>query len=157
MYDSDPKKEAAYIYKGIEGYKNYRIDLLRVGQETHFLGAKGLWLSKQIDESFRQQYIEPFHAQKNKHLYLFDPRVKYELPKATANICGEFKFLPESYSTPGIVDIFGDHVVTFTSVGIGNIGEDVTIFVMINPELAKTYKTWFQLIWDMLPKNTSKD
>jgi len=57
LYNSDPPSEAAYIYKGIEGYKNYRRDLLRVSKETFFLSAKGLWLSPQIDENFRTKYV----------------------------------------------------------------------------------------------------
>ena len=52
---------------------------------------------------------------------------------------------------PGVCDIFGDYVVTFTSVDVGNFGEDGTVYVMINKQLADSYRTWFQLIWDLLP------
>ena len=55
LYQREPPENAAYIYRGIEGYKNYRRDLLRVSQEYFFLGAKGLWLSPQIDEGFRKR------------------------------------------------------------------------------------------------------
>ena len=51
-----------------------------------------------------------------------------------------------------MVDIFGDYVVTFTSTDIGNFGEDGTIFVMINKELADTYRTWFEMVWDLIPE-----
>jgi hypothetical protein len=47
--------------------------------------------------------------------------------------------------------MFGDYIVTFTSVDIGNVGEDVTIFVMKHPQLAETYRTWFKIIWDFCP------
>ena len=68
------------------------------------------------------------------------------------DVGGEYKILPAKYATPGVTDIFGDYVVTFTSLDIGNFGEDGSIFVMINSELAETYRTWFQLIWDLCPK-----
>ncbi len=60
QYGSLPIEEAAYIYRGIEGYKNYRRDLLRVSKASYFLGSKGLWLSPQIDAQFRATDIDPF-------------------------------------------------------------------------------------------------
>ena len=47
------------------------------------------------------------------------------------------------------MDIFGDHIVTFSSVDVGKFGNDVTIYVMVNPELAESFITWFQFMWDM--------
>lgn len=82
---------------------------------------------------------------------LFDPRVPSELPEAIKNIGGQYKILPKGYETIGVVDIFGDHIATFTSKGVGNFGEDGSIYVMINRDLADSYKTWFRLIWDLLP------
>src|SRR6185436_21043202 len=35
LYASKPLTEAAYIYKGIEGYKNYRRDLARMAEDTY--------------------------------------------------------------------------------------------------------------------------
>lgn len=151
LYESEPTKNAAYIYRGIEGYKNYRRDLLRESSETFFLGAKGLWHSPQIDDAFRRQYVRPF-SKDVVHKTLFDPRIPSQLPKAMHDVGGEYKVLPAEFQTPGVVDMFGDYVVTFTSVGIGNIGDDITIFVMKNKELAESYKTWFRLIWSLLPE-----
>ena len=151
MYNREPLKEAAYIYKGREGYKNYLQDMIRVAEDTYFLGAKGLWFTPGIE----QQYLADFHAalkrKKKKYFTLYDPRVKARLPQALKSVGGEYKILPDKYKTPGVTDIFGDYVVTFTSLDIGNFGDDGTIFVMINPELAETYRTWFRLIWDLLP------
>lgn len=150
MYQSEPQENAAYIYKGIEGYKNYRRDLIRVSADTFFLDAKGLWLSPQIDEAFRKHFVLPFQKNKKiKHLTLFDPRIPKELPQAIKDVNpAGYKVLPDKYATPGVCDIFGDYVVTFTSVGIGQLDDDVTIFVMKNAELAESYKTWFRFIWD---------
>lgn len=150
LYQNEPPHNAAYIYKGIEGYKNYRRDLLRVAKECYFLGAKGLWLSAQIDDQFRKRFVFP--AQKEgmfKQKVLFDPRIPKQLPQAMKDVQkNSYKVLPDKYATPGVVDIFGDYVVTFTSVGIGQLDDDVTLFVMRNQELANSYRTWFNFIWD---------
>lgn len=150
-YDAVPPKEAAYIYKGIEGYKNYRRDLIRIGEEAYFLGAKALWLTPGIPQSVQQEFRRGFEKKKTPYKTLFDPRVPELVPHALEKIGGEFKVLPKGYETIGVVDIFGDHVVTFTSEGVGNFGEHGSIFVMINRDLAESYKTWFRFIWDHCP------
>lgn len=154
IFDSDPLTEAAYIYKGIEGFKNYMRDLVRVGQDTYFLGAKALWYSPQVDQSFLQAFVREAAKKKLNYYTLYDPRVPTQFPQALKEVGGEYKILPAKYPTPGVVDMFGDYVVTFTSVDIANFGEDGTIFVMINKELAESYKTWFKMIWDFCPSPT---
>lgn len=147
-YESDPPYEAAYIYRGLEGYKNYRRDLLRVSEEVYFLGAKALWLTPGIPKSFHIDFKTQFEKKKIPYKTLFDPRVPDELPQVLEEIGGEFKILPKEYETIGVVDIFGDHVVTFTSEGVGNFGEHGSIFVMVNKDIADSYKQWFRFIWD---------
>lgn len=152
QYEEKPLEEAAFIYKGIEGYKNYRRDLLRVNEEVYFLGAKALWMTPGIPKSVHEEFRKKFEKQKKTYKTLFDPRVPELLPDAIKNIGGEYKVLPKGYETIGVVDIFGDHIATFTSEGVGNFGEHGSIYVMINRDLANSYKTWFKLIWDLLPK-----
>lgn len=146
-YEAKPVSEAAYIYKGIEGYKNYCRDLFHLADEALFLGAKGLWHSPQLDKNFRDTYLKNF-TKKIPHKILFDPRVKKLLPTALEEEKGNYKILPTGFETPGVVDAFGDFVVTFVSVGVGNFGDDVTIFVMQNKQLAESYKTWFKFMWE---------
>jgi sugar-specific transcriptional regulator TrmB len=153
LYEQDPPSEAAYIYKGIEGYKNYMRDMVRVGQDTYFMGAKGLWFTPGIDEMFLDEFKKTMEKKNLIYKTLYDPRIKTELPEVHISIGGEYKFLPDGYHTPGVVDIFGDYVVTFTSKGVGNFGEDGTVFVMINKDLADTYRTWFEMIWSLLPES----
>ena len=72
-------------------------------------------------------------------------RDRTEILKSTS---GKYKFLPEGFETPGVVDVFGDYVVTFNNRdNIGKFGEKGLIFVMISPNLAQTYRTWFDMIW----------
>jgi len=148
IYEEDEPIETAFIYKGLEGFKNYMRDLVRVSQDTYFLGAKALWFSPGIDKSFLKEFIRVSKEKKLKYYTIYDPRVPEKTPQALKEVGGAYRVLPKAYKTPGVLDIFGDYVVTFTSVDIANFGEDGTIFVMRNPELAESYRTWFQFIWD---------
>lgn len=152
LYVAEPPQQAAYIYKGVEGFKNYMRDLTRVAEDTYFLGAKGLWFTPNVDKHFLEDFKKVAARKKLNYYTLFDYRVKEKLPQAVPQVGGKHKFLPPEYSTPGVLDIFGDYVVTFTSVDVGNFGEDGMIFVMINKELADSYRTWFRFMWDMCPE-----
>lgn len=143
-------KEAAYIYRGLEGYKNYVRDMVRVCDDTYFLGAKFNWATPGT-EALLKQYNNEMDRQGRKRKTIFDPRVKDRFDKSDYARVGEYKFLPENYATPGVMDVFGEYVVTFNSVDIGNFGEDGSIFVMRNKALADSYRTWFEYIWDTLP------
>ena len=153
QYESQPPKEAAFIYKGLEGYKNYMRDLVRVAEPTYFLGAKALWFTPNIDKHFLTDFRETFEKKKIPYFTLFDHRVAEKMPSAVSEVGGKSKVLPAKYSTSGVCDIFGDYVVTFSSVDVGNFGEKGSIFVMVNHDLAETYRTWFQLIWDLCPES----
>ena len=61
---------------------------------------------------------------------------------------GQYKVLPKGSETVGVMDVFGDYIVSFTSAGVGDFGENGKIFVTINRDLANSYRTWFDLIWD---------
>jgi len=47
---------------------------------------------------------------------------------------------------------FGEYVVTYTGTAPGKLLDNVTIFVMYSPSLAKSYRIWWQCLWDLLPK-----
>ena len=48
-------EEAVYLYKGIEGFKNYLRDILSVREDVFFIGAKGGWFDKGL-----QTFIKKF-------------------------------------------------------------------------------------------------
>ena len=155
LYETKPATEAAYIYKGIEGFKNYMRDVARIGEETYFLGAKGLWFTPTIDQRFLRDFQKEMARKKINYYKLYNHRVTEPFPDVSKKVGGQYKILPKEYSTSAVLDIFGDHVVTFTSVDVGNFGEDGTIFVMINQELADSFKTWFRMLWDWCPDKKS--
>jgi len=149
-YKKNPSEEIAFIYKGVEGFKNYMRDLVRVGQTTYFIGAKALWFTPNVPDYFLKNFQKEMARKKVEYYTIFDHRVKEKMPEYIKQVGGNYKIFPKEYSTPGVCDIFGDYVVTFNSVDVGNFGEDHTIFVMKNKELAENFRIWFKFMWDNL-------
>ena len=149
-FEIQPQADAAFIYKGREGYKNYMRDLVRVGEPVYFLGAKALWFTPGMDLRFLTDFQRTMKKHEKQYKTLFDPRVPDELPEAMEKVGGQYKVLPKGSETVGVMDVFGDYVVSFTSAGVGNFGEDGKIFVTINRDLADSYRTWFKLIWNSI-------
>ena len=141
--------EAVYIYKGVEGFKNYLRDILEVGEDVCFIGAKGGWFDVAL-----QPYIKKFLAQAKgkgiKYRHIFDAEVKTLAPDILKQLGKPYKFLPKGYSTTGAIDVFGDRIVTFSGLTLKDITDDVTLVVIVNPELAECYRTWFRFMWDSL-------
>jgi len=154
FYNSEKKEEEAFIYRGREGYKNYLRDLTKVADDVYFFGSKANWNNLDPDiEQLRKEFDSMMKKKKKCLKMLFDPKVKDQLlKKEYKRSIGEYKFLPSGYSTPSGVGTFGDYVVMFNSPEIGTFSEDSSIFVMINPKLAQSYKTWFQFMWDFCPE-----
>jgi len=139
--------EAVYIYKGVEGFKNYLRDILKIGEDVYFIGAKGGWFDKDL-QTFIKKFLKQAKNKGIKYYHIFDNSVKEQAPELLPLLGRPYKFLPPKYSTSGAIDIFGDHIVTFSGLNVKDITDDVTLVVIINKELADCYRTWFKFIWD---------
>jgi len=148
-YQKESSTQEAYIYRGIEGFKNYMRDILRVGQDGYFLGAKLGWFDPRL-KTFREQFLKEAKRKKLKFYHIFDAEVKDKKPEELKQLGNSYKFLPAKYSTDSAVDIFGDYVVTFTGLKFKKIDDSVTLFVLHDKQLAQSYKTWFQFMFDSL-------
>lgn len=139
--------EAVYIYKGVEGFKNYLRDIIKVGEDVCFIGAKGGWFDKEL-RTFIAKFLRQAKEKKIKFRHIFDSQVKSLAPEILPLLGKPYKFLPHKYSTAGAIDIFGDRIVTFSGLDVKKITDDVTLVVIVNKELADCYRTWFKFIWD---------
>lgn len=140
-------KEAVYVYKGVEGFKNYLRNILEVGEDVYFIGAKGGWFDPQL-QIFIKKFLNGAKKKGIKYHHIFDNEIKSLAPELLPQLGKPRKFLPKQYSTTGAIDIFGDHIVTFSGLTVKNITDDVTLVVIVNKELADCYRTWFKFIWD---------
>lgn len=141
--------EAAYIYKGINGFKQYLQDILEVGETVYFIGAKAFWLDPRL-----QHFLVKFDQERKRKgidfMHIFDYEVKEQKPEILKLVGQPYKFLPKEYSSPTSVDIFGDRVVTFVGLKPGQLDEEPIQFVMRSRRLAEGYKKFFRFMWDAI-------
>ena len=144
--------QEAYIYRGLEGQKNIFRDVLRVGKDSYFIGAKGGWYDPRLT-SARKAFFAEANRNKIKFIQLFDHDIKSEkdFPKYFEGKL-EYRYLPKAYSTNSAIHIFGDYVVTYTGMGIKKLDENVVFFVIRSHDLAESYKKWFWYMWEMSTK-----
>ncbi len=152
LYGSAEDMEEAYIYKGVEGVKNYLRDILKTRETVYFIGAKGMWLDPRL-----QHFLPQFQRERErlgiKFKHIFDYEVKEKLPGILKFVGKPYKFLPKEYSSPTMVDIFGDYVVTFISGGdVGKLPDEPIQFVVKSRTLADGYRKFFQFMWDFCPE-----
>lgn len=154
LYIKKQASEQAYIYKGIEGVKNYLREALSSGEDMYILGAECAWFDPRIKQ-YTLHFLKKARAKGIKIYCLFEEDA-LQIPDGVQLIADEYKILPAAYDTQSTMDIFGDYIVTYTGTFPGKIMDDTTIFVLQSPMLADSYRTWWQLIWDTLPTKAKK-
>lgn len=140
--------DEAFIYRGLEGQKNIWRDILRVGQDSYVVGAKGGWFDPRLEPS-RIAFFKEANRKKLKFHQLFDYEMKIQKPGFTKNFPAklEYRYLPKDYSTNSLLHIFGDYVITYTGLTIGKISDDTVFFILHSKDLAESYRKWFWYMW----------
>ncbi|MDD4983858.1 MAG: helix-turn-helix domain-containing protein [Candidatus ainarchaeum sp.] len=149
-YAKVEESSEAYLYKGIEGFKNYLNDILEANETVYFIGAKAFWLDPRL-----RIHIAKFEQKRKKQgikfMHLFDYEIKKQKPEILGLVGKPYKFLPKEYSSNTAIDVFGDYVVTFVGAQPGYLEEVPVQFVMKNKSLANGYRKFFQFMWDKSP------
>lgn len=145
--------EEAYIYRGLEGQKNIWRDVLRIGKDSFFIGAKGGWFDKRLEANNKAFFAEA-RRKKIKFYQLFDAEIKILDPDFTKKFPAdlEYRFLPKKYSTDSGLHIFGNYIITYTGLGLGKLDENIVFFVIHSHNLAESYRKWFWYMWDKAEK-----
>ncbi|MEK7212523.1 MAG: helix-turn-helix domain-containing protein [Patescibacteria group bacterium] len=145
--------EEAYIYRGLEGQKNIWRDMLRVGGDCYFIGAKGGWFDPRLEPA-RVAFFKEANRRKIKFINLFDYEVKEKMPGFTKNYPGnlQYRYLPKEYSTTSGIGIYGDYITSYTGLGLGKINENLIFFIIKSRNLAESYRTWFWYMWKQSAK-----
>lgn len=128
----------AHVFAGKEGFKTIRKDVLKQKQDLYLIGAVGK------EDKFLKYFFPNFNKLriKNKIRWkvLYDAEVKGK-PITKLDLM-ETKFLPKEYSSPAVINIYSDRVVNVLWK------EDNPIcFMIINKEIADSYRKWFELLW----------
>ncbi|MBM3228212.1 TrmB family transcriptional regulator [Candidatus Peribacteria bacterium] len=151
LYHKHLTTERAYIFKGVEGVKNYLREALKVGEDIYSFAAKGAWFDPRL-QPFTEGFLKEAKRRGIKYHHIFDHAVKDGLPEVPKAVGKPYKFLPKDFNTDSTMDIFGDHVVTFHGLELGKLRDDLTIFVMVSPGLADSYRAWWKCMWEQLPE-----
>lgn len=150
LYQGKPATEAVFIYRGLEGWKNYIRDILRVGQDDYIMGGKRVWGDPKI-KSFVEQFAKEANNKGIKFHILYEEEAR-ERVKTVISILGKnYRFIPKEFHAPSAFEVFGDHVVFISDCTDGVLLEDLSITVVINHKLADSFRTWFKFMWDSLP------
>lgn len=146
----EPLQEA-YIYRGIEGMKNYMRDILRECKDVYFIGGKLIWFAEPL-KAFTKNFFEEAKRKDIKFHCVFDADVKKQDRDSLKYFGANYKFLPPQFSTNSAIVIFGNYVVSYANVKIKELKEELTIFVLKDKNLAESYRTWFNFLYDKCQK-----
>ncbi len=135
------------IFKGTEGYlatfdeplKYKNIEVLAIGSLKKVREV----VSRKHDE----EYFVPTRLHRNIHfkaLYFEDETTEMHLSQENKAQKRRIKFLPADYYHPVFTMIFENTVVIFTSK------KELISMKIISPEISKTEKARFDLMWDLL-------
>ncbi|HRY82539.1 MAG TPA: helix-turn-helix domain-containing protein [Candidatus Moranbacteria bacterium] len=150
-YQKKSASQEAYIYRGVEGFKNFMRDMIRVGEDIYAIGAKLAWLDPEI-QNFSEQIMKEIKRKKiNMHI-LFDEKVKEAGEESYKKFGNNYRFIPNKYLTNSTINIFGDYVVNYTGLYVKKIDEKGTMFVIRDQKIADSYRKWFEFLWDNCSK-----
>ena len=149
IFDQNPTPQQSYILKGVGGLKNYINLELSENAPIYGIGSKGSWFDPRLG-GFAKQAAEKWNNLNKKSHLIFDAEVK-DCPEVLNAIHGEYKFIPEKYSTGSSIDICGQYVLTYSGVSVKKLDQDISIFVLKDKTLAEDYIRWFYALWDLLP------
>jgi sugar-specific transcriptional regulator TrmB len=148
LYNSKPHEEDVYIYRGVEGWKNFMRDILRVGEDVIVIGGKGGWSDTRLG-MFLKQFLIDSKLKKIEVKVLYDYEIKEKNHKIVSLLANEHRFLPKDFSSTSAVTVFGDHVVIQSNIKVGEIDDNAACTVIINKSVAASFRTWFEFMWKM--------
>lgn len=147
LYLAKEHEDDVIVYRGIEGWKSYLRDIIRIGVDVYTIGAKGLWQDDRFSHVMAQLSRESKRKGMRMH-WLIDadsPQEYMNFLEEKFNV--EYRMLPKGSESTVAIDVFGDHVVILSGITSDSLVEDRSVIVLINPDTANAFRTWFKLLW----------
>jgi len=135
----DKEKPIVEVYEGKEGFKSILSMILRERQTIYGIGASEEWEKRfpiRIDQYMREREKNKIHA---KLLYV-------KGSKFIDNKMNEIKFLPNEFSQPSTIAIFGEYIAIFMWT------EPMTATLTKSKQLSNSFKEYFNLMWKIAKK-----
>lgn len=135
LYKQTKEKEETNFYKGKNGLKTVFEDQIETGKEVLVLGASHL--AYEILQFYFKWYDKRRVENKIKTRIIFSQSSKkIKLPLS------EIKYLPEKYSSPLAINLYGDKVAIILWSK-----EDPLAIVIKNKQIYEGYQKYFELMW----------
>ena len=136
------EKEETNFYKGKNGLKTVFEDQIEEGKEILILGASPL--AYEIMEFYFHWFDKKRVTDKIKTRIIFNKIKKETIKKIPLS---EVRYLPQKYSSPLAVNIYGDKVAIILWSK-----ENPIAIVIKHKEIAEGYKKYFELMWGIARK-----
>ncbi|MBI2124902.1 hypothetical protein HYT92_03865 [Candidatus Pacearchaeota archaeon] len=139
-YNRTLEKEETNFYKGKEGLKSVFEGQIEAGREILVLGASPL--AYEILQFYFKWFDKRRKEKKIKTRIIFNKTdKKLKIPLA------EVKYLPQKYSSPLALNIYGDKVAIILWSK-----ENPLAIVIRNREISEGYRKYFELMWKVAGK-----
>ncbi len=155
LYSAETDEEFVTIYHGIEGWKSYMRDIIRVGEPYYCLGAKGGWIDERIRLFFLKTFLPEIKRRRIELFHLFDREVLDSGNQIINHVGPNLRFLPAGFSSNSSVEIFGPYVNIISRINVGEVDSRESFAVIQNRRIADSFRTWFRLIWEHTPPQRS--
>lgn len=148
MFGAQAESDAVYVYKGVEGWKNYLRDMVRVGEPIRVYGAVGASLDKR-SQAYFEQIKEKLTLKK------VEVKILYREAARTGGVVGHFgpiaknKILAKGLGSHGSFGVFGDMVyIVNESHGAKALEDEVKMTVIKNRSCARMFEELFDVAWE---------
>lgn len=148
IYQNNPAHEAVYIYRGVEGWKNYMRDILRKNQDDYVLSAKGVWTEPKL-KNFTDQFAKQANKQGIKFKFLFLDEARERSRPIIDLLKPEHRYLPKGFEPKSDIEVFGDQTVIIADDSKGLLRDDLSLTVIVNQNIADSFRQWFNLLWSI--------
>jgi sugar-specific transcriptional regulator TrmB len=150
MYENTPHDNEVFIYKGLEGWKNYMKEVVRSKAVLYTIGGKGQWADEQL-APFLENFMEEALKAGVGFETLFDHEVISEKRKIldTSISIENIRALPKEYSTKSTIQVFDDQVVILDGEQGDTINDKTSFFIIKNKLIADSFRIWFKMMWQL--------
>jgi len=142
-YKKTQEKQETNFYKGKQGLKTVFEDQIETGKEILILGAYPI--AYEVLQFYFKWFDEKRKKKKIKAKIIFN-KVGKTLQKPKIPLC-EIKYLPQKYSSPLAINIYGDKVAIILWSK-----ENPLAIVIKNKEISEGYKKYFEVMWKIAKK-----
>ncbi len=152
-YFREIKKEPApnpkfIFYRGVEGFKNFWRDLLNSGEKEWLISTSGKEFLSFVSESYIvNRIIKEKKKRKIKSRQIItDSRYAREIVEKDKDENRESRIVSRNFPLPAIEIIYGNKVAIISS-SFENL-----LVVIDSEEVAKTHRSYFEMIWQFAGK-----